>query len=102
MSTLPVVTLIAVGCAVLAVALFMAGYVKGFSASIDEFDADNGVASEDRSRSFVGMICVAVVGAGVVIALLGVSPIFITLAPFLSIVSAAVIGLLFYLEPHLD
>ena len=36
------------------------------------------------------------------LALLGVSPVFIQLAPFLSIVSAATIGLLFYIEPNLD
>jgi hypothetical protein len=102
MSSLPLVTLVAVGCAVLAVVLFMAGYVKGFNASVDEFDADTGVVSEDRSRGFGWMICAAVVAAGVVIALLGVSPVFITFAPFLSILSAAVIGLLFYIEPRLD
>jgi hypothetical protein len=98
---LPIVTIVAVVCALIAVVLFLAGYLKGFSASIDDFDAAAQDAPEDASRGYIWAVCAAVVGAGVVIALLGVSPVFIALAPFLSIVSAAVIGLLFFIEPRL-
>jgi hypothetical protein len=98
---LSLVTIVAVACALIAVALFLAGYLKAFSASIDDFDAAAQDAPEDTSRGYVWAVCAAVVGAGVVIALLGVSPMFISLAPFLSIMSAAVIGLLFFIEPRL-
>jgi hypothetical protein len=64
-------------------------------------DAAASDAREDTSHGYLWAVCLAVIGAGAVIALLGASPVFIALAPFLSIVSAAVIGLLFFIEPHL-
>jgi hypothetical protein len=100
--TLPTITLVTSVCAVIAIVLFMAGYIKGFTASVADHAAARSEARDDTSRRFVWPICAAVVGAGVVIALLGVSPVFILLAPFLSIISAAIIGLLFFIEPHLD
>jgi hypothetical protein len=47
-------------------------------------------------------VCLAVVCAAVVIVLLGVNPVFISLTPFLSILSAAVIGALFFIEARMD
>jgi hypothetical protein len=101
-ATLPTVTLVTSVCAVIAIVLFMAGYIKGFTASVADHAAAPSEARDDTSRRFVWPICAAVVASGLVIALLGVSPVFILLAPFLSIISAGIIGLLFFIEPHLD
>jgi hypothetical protein len=99
---MPAVTIITIICAFIAVVVFVSGYVKGFKASVVDFDSAAESSKEDISRGWGYLIPLAVIAAGIVIALLGVSPIFISLAPFLSIASAATIGLLFYIEPHLD
>ena len=70
--------------------------------SVDEHALPQSEVQDRTSQHLIWPICLAVVASGVVIALLGVSPLFIVLAPFLSIASAAVIGLLFFIEPHLD
>jgi hypothetical protein len=101
-TTLPTITLVTSICAAIAIVLFMAGYIKGFTASVADHDKVRSEVRDDTSRRFMWPICAAVVASGVVIALLGVSPVFILLAPFLSIISAAIIGLLFFIEPHLD
>jgi DMSO reductase anchor subunit len=101
-NSMPVITVVTVACAVVAIALFLAGYIKGFTASINDFDEQSDATTADTSSSFIWLICLAVIGAAVVIALLGVNPVFIMLAPFLSIASAAIIGMLFYIEPRLD
>jgi len=94
--------LLAIVCAIGAAVLFLAGYVKGFSSSIDDFEASQDDERADTATGFAWPVCLAVIGAAVLIALLGISPAVVAAAPFLSIVSAAVIGLLFYIEPRLD
>lgn len=101
-TTIPVITIVAIVCAVIAAILFVSGYVKGFRASVADFDEAQESSKLDTSRGWGVLIPLAVFAAAAVIALCGVSPIFITLAPFLSIASAATIGLLFYIEPYLD
>jgi len=96
------ISLLAIFCAIAAAILFLSGYIKGFSSSIDDFEASEEDARADTASGFAWPVCLAVVGAGALIALLGTSPAIIAAAPFLSIVSAAVIGMLFYIEPRLD
>lgn len=102
MPTLPVVSVIAIAAALLACVLFVAGYIKGFSSSIDDLDTQTAPANEDSSPHYGWAVCLAVFAAAVVIVLLGVNPVFIWIAPFLSIASAAVIGALFFIEARLD
>lgn len=101
-SAIPAVTIVTTVAAIIAIALFLAGYIKGFTASVDEHALPQSEVQDRTSQHLIWPICLAVVASGVVIALLGVSPLFIVLAPFLSIASAAVIGLLFFIEPRLD
>jgi len=96
------ISLLAILCAVAAAVLFLSGYIKGFSSSIDDFETSREDARGDTATGFAWPVCLAVVGAGALIALLGASPAVIAAAPFLSIVSAAVIGALFYIERRLD
>jgi hypothetical protein len=101
-TTIPPITIVTIVCAIVAAGLFISGYVRGFRASVEDFDQASDKFRPDTSSRWGILIPLAVAAAGVVIALLGVSPIFIQLAPFLSILSAATIGLLFYIEPSLD
>jgi hypothetical protein len=94
--------MVTIAAAIIAAVLFISGYVRGFRASVEDFDQASDKFRPDTSSRWGLLIPLAVVAAGAVIALLGVSPVFIQLAPFLSIISAATIGLLFYIEPNLD
>ena len=101
-TSIPPITIVTIATAIIAAVLFISGYVRGFRASVEDFDQASDKFRPDTSSRWGLLIPLAVVAAGAVIALLGVSPVFIQLAPFLSIISAATIGLLFYIEPNLD
>ena len=101
-TSIPPITMVTIAAAIIAAVLFISGYVRGFRASVEDFDQASDKFRPDTSSRWGLLIPLAVVAAGAVIALLGVSPVFIQLAPFLSIISAATIGLLFYIEPNLD
>jgi len=101
-SSMPLVTIVTIICAFIGGILFIAGYLKGFKASIADFDSGATSTKEDTMKGAGFLIPFIVISAAAVVALLGVSPTFFDLAPFLSIASATVMGLLFYIEPHLD
>src|SRR4051812_13028754 len=93
-ANIPPITIVTVAFALVAAAVFISGYLKGFRASVEDFDRAADFDKEDTSSRWGLLIPLAVLAAAVVITLLGVSPVFIKLAPFLSIASAATIGLL--------
>lgn len=99
---LPPVTVVTIICAVAGAVLFISGYFKGFKASVEEFYSGATFNKEDNMKLTGLLIPLIFFGAASVIALIGVHPIFMKLAPFLSIASAVMLGLLFYIEPHLD
>ncbi len=95
------ITIITVVCSILAALVFLAVYVRGFSRSIAEHGSESS-KKIDGDKHFLVPICIAVAASGLVIMLLGVSPLAISLAPLLLIASAAVIGGFFFVESRFD
>lgn len=82
--------------------IFIAGYRKGLIDSIKDMDSPQENKEDSSSKNYIWIILTSVISASIFIALLGISPTFITFAPLLSILSATIIGLLFFIEPKLD
>ena len=77
----------------------MTGYVKGTRAALATY-ADDFVETDDRGdvETYWWQVGFAVVASATVIALAGISPIFIYLGPLLAIVTAAMIGVAFLVD----
>jgi hypothetical protein len=85
----------------LATALFIAGYARGAKVALASYDDDT-VEVDDSGdiKTYWWPIAIAVVGAGVIIALAGVHPLFIYAGPLLALVTAGGIGLAFFLDEY--
>ncbi|MCJ7873537.1 hypothetical protein Q4577_03220 [Marinovum sp. 2_MG-2023] len=86
-------------CGIVATVLFVAGYTRGVRGALKTFDDDtiDTETSGDLNAKW-WMFGIAVVAASVVIALIGVAPVFIYLGPLLAIGSAAANGVAFFLD----
>ena len=102
LNDLPPVVYVTVVFAFFGAVLFICGYLKGFKTSIAEFDSGTTSTKEDNMTKAGLLIPLIFIGAAAVIALIGVHPVFMKLAPFLSIGSAVMLGLLFYIEPRYE
>lgn len=96
MSTLEFIFVILGAAATL---LFVAGYVRGARTALAVHD-DHRIEVDDSHdiHSYWWPICLAVLGAALVIGLVGVAPVFIYAGPLLAIGTAAANGLAFFLE----
>ncbi len=85
----------------LATALFIAGYVRGAKVALASYDDDT-VEVDDSGdiKTYWWPIAIAVVGAGGVIALEGVHPLFIYAGPLLALVTAGGIGVAFFVDEY--
>jgi len=83
----------------LATILFVAGYVRGTRAALASY-ADDTVEVDDSGdvKTYWWSIALAVLGAALAIGLAGVHPLFIYAGPLMVLVTAAGIGLAFFLD----
>ncbi|MFK7880809.1 hypothetical protein [Roseobacter sp.] len=100
MSTLMIFFLL---CGAAATALFIAGYARGVAGALRS-NNDKAVdpdTSGDLDAKW-WMFGAAVLAASTVIFLVGVSPVFIYLGPFLAMVTAAANGIAFFVDKSSD
>ena len=85
--------------AILATILFVYGYVRGARAALATY-ADDTVETDDHGDvdAYWWQIGLAVLSSAVVIALAGISPVFIYLGPLLAIVTAGMVGVAFLVD----
>lgn len=96
MSTSLILTIIA---AVVGTAIFAAGYIKGIRRAIAEYGTPN-VPVTDKGGNYWLTVFIAIFGAGIAVTLLGVSPNWMIVVPFLGILSAIMVGLCFFVEEY--
>ncbi|GGC81278.1 hypothetical protein [Chelatococcus reniformis] len=96
MSTLFIIFLV---LAAATTALFFAGYARGVRIALASY-ADDRVEVDDSGdlSTYWWPIALAVLGAAMIIALVGVSPVFIYVAPLLALITAAGNGLAFFID----
>jgi hypothetical protein len=95
MSTISLVIVVA---GALATLLFAVGFLRGLRNAIAGRDLAAPASNEDERSRFPTAL-VAVVASAVVIAAVGFTPAAIYIGPLLAIVTAAGVGLAFFLEP---
>jgi hypothetical protein len=81
-----------------AAALFLSGFGRGLRNAIIEYRNNAPEPTDVPDFNYVGVAAISVVASGVVIALAGVSPMFIYIGPLLAICTAAGIGIAFFVE----
>lgn len=88
---------------IVATVLFIAGYARGVKGALQSNDgqAVNPDTSGDLNAKW-WMFGGAVLAASTVIFLVGVSPVFIYLGPFLAMVTAAANGIAFFVDKSSD
>jgi hypothetical protein len=85
--------------AAIATVLFVLGYIRGTREALATYNED-AVETDDRGdvEAYWWQIGLAVVASVAVIALAGVAPFFIYLGPLLSIITAGMIGVAFFVD----
>jgi hypothetical protein len=84
----------------LATVLFVAGYFRGASSALTDRQQSHSqttIEGENKTR-YVVPVVFAVATSAVVIALVGVDPIFVYLGPLLAIATSAMIGIAFFYD----
>ncbi len=81
-----------------ATALFLLGFGRGLRNAIIEYRNHAPEPTDVPDFNYVGVAAVSVVASGVIIALAGVSPMFIYVGPLLALCTAAGIGIAFLIE----
>jgi len=81
-----------------ATVLFVAGFGRGLRNAIAEYRSHSFEPSDVPDFNYAGVAAISVIASGVIIALAGVSPVFIYLGPLLAIVTAAGVGVAFFVE----
>jgi hypothetical protein len=84
----------------LATVLFVAGYFRGASSALTDRQQSHSqttIEGENKAR-YVVPVVFAVATSAVVIALVGVDPIFVYLGPLLAIATSAMIGIAFFYD----
>jgi hypothetical protein len=84
----------------LATVLFVAGYFRGASSALTDRQQSHSqttIEGENTAR-YVVPVVFAVATSAVVIALVGVDPIFVYLGPLLAIATSAMIGIAFFYD----
>ncbi len=81
-----------------AAALFLSGFARGLRNAIIEHRHNALEPTDVPDFNYVGVAAISVVASGVVIALAGVSAMFIYIGPLLAICTAAGIGTAFFVE----
>jgi hypothetical protein len=95
MSTISIVIIV---LGALATALFIVGYVRGMQNALNGFRQADSVEPEVPQYGHWGAMGFATVASAVVIAVVGLTPLFVYAGPLLVIISAAATGYAFFLE----
>ena len=95
MSTISLVIIIAGAAATL---LFTLGFLRGLKSAIAGRNQPAPASNDDQISRFPSAL-IAVVASAVVIAAIGFTPAAIYIGPLLAIVTAAGVGVAFFLEP---
>jgi hypothetical protein len=81
-----------------AAVLFLSGFARGLRNAIGEYRIGKTEPTDVPDYNYVGIAALSVVASAVVIALAGVSPMWIYAGPLLALCTAAGIGVAFFVE----
>ena len=81
----------------IATVLYAAGYVTGIKQSFVDVEEDKEI-TEYKDSAYTVTIALAVIASAVIIALVGVNPIFVYAGPLLAVVTTFMVGFAFFFE----
>ncbi len=81
----------------LATVLYVAGYIIGIKQSFADVESDKEVTNY-KDSAYTVTIALAVIASAVIIALVGVTPVFVYAGPFLAVVTTFMVGFAFFYE----
>ncbi len=77
--------------------LYAAGYATGIKQSFTDVEEDKEI-TEYKDSAYTVTIALAVIASAVIIALVGVNPIFVYAGPILAVVTTFMVGFAFFYE----
>lgn len=81
----------------MATVLYVAGYVIGIKQSFADVEADKEVTNY-KDSAYTVTIALAVIASAVIIALVGVAPVFVYAGPLLAVFTTFMVGFAFFYE----
>lgn len=81
----------------IATILYVAGYVIGIKQSFADVEEDKEVTNY-KDSAYTVTIALAVIASAVIIALVGVAPVFVYAGPLLAVVTTFMVGFAFFYE----